>query len=191
MNAYQTNHGLVSGSTSMYGGNARLAAANNSSVLRSINDILREDRDYSGRSRSAAGGHLYDYSNASPTRRYMAYGSHSRGASPARNYSGVPSEEERSMERLASTFRTEDYTSSLYERLHDFSPLASDPELGGCVDYGTAPTAMPLLPDMPSRSRKLLEDLAASANDAPTMHIQSRGKYGAGAHSTSRYLSPR
>lgn len=121
----------------------------------------------------------------------MSYGSHSRGASPARSYSGVPTEEERSMERLASTFRTEDYTSSLYERLHDFSPLASDPELGGGVDYShTAPTAMPLLPDMPSRSRKLLEDLAASA-DAPTMHIQSRGKYGAGAHSTSRYLSPR
>lgn len=139
------------------------------------------------------------------------YGSHSRGASPARssgNYSGVPTEEERSMERLASTFRTEDYTSSLYERLHDFSPLASDPELGGggggehMMMYNTGaigPTAMPLLPDMPSRSRKLLEDLAyASANDAPTMHIQSRGKYGGGGgasgahpHSTSRYLSPR
>jgi hypothetical protein len=111
------------------------------------------------------------------------------------------------MERLASTFRTEDYTSSLYERLHDFSPLASDPELGGGADMmmyntGAGPTAMPLLPDMPSRSRKLLEDLAyASANDAPTMHIQSRGKYGGGGggggasgahqHSTSRYLSPR
>ncbi len=121
----------------------------------------------------------------------MSYGAHSRGASPARSYSGVPTEEERSMERLASTFRTEDYTSSLYERLHDFSPLASDPELGVGGDYNTGPMAMPLLPDMPSRSRKLLEDLAASANDAPTMHIQSRGKYGAGAHSTSRYLSPR
>ena len=196
VSGYQTNHGLVggSGSSSSYGGgNSRgLAAATNSSVLRSINDILREDRDYLHRSRSAGGGHLYDYSNASPTRRYMSYGAHSRGASPARSYSGVPTEEERSMERLASTFRTEDYTSSLYERLHDFSPLASDPELGVGGDYNTGPTAMPLLPDMPSRSRKLLEDLAASANDAPTMHIQSRGKYGAhGAHSTSRYLSPR
>lgn len=236
MSGYQTNHGLVGGNSSggSYGGGgvnaARLAAAaNNSSVLRSINDILREDRDFIHRSRSSSsGGHLYqpDYMggghhhHVSPTRRpyhHMSsaqqhqYGSHSRGASPARssgNYSGVPTEEERSMERLASTFRTEDYTSSLYERLHDFSPLASDPELGGggggehMMMYNTGaigPTAMPLLPDMPSRSRKLLEDLAyASANDAPTMHIQSRGKYGGGGgasgahpHSTSRYLSPR
>jgi hypothetical protein len=228
VSGYQTNHGLVGGNNSVghYGGGnaARLAAAaNNSSVLRSINDILREDRDFIHRSRSSSsGGHLYqpEYGNhhhhVSPTRRpyHMSsaqYGSHSRGASPARNtgnYSGVPTEEERSMERLASTFRTEDYTSSLYERLHDFSPLASDPELGGgggdMMMYNTGagggPTAMPLLPDMPSRSRKLLEDLAyASANDAPTMHIQSRGKYGGGGggaagahqHSTSRYLSPR
>jgi hypothetical protein len=152
------------------------------------------------------------------------------------------------MERLASTFRTEDYTSGLYERLHDFSPLASDQDvMGGHGQahmmanshdgyghhqmqhqqqqqhhgYGhqgqgqMAPTAMPLLPDMPSRSRKLYEDLAhanandsramamGTATDAPTMHIQSRGKYGlgsaaagaAGAHQhtshTSRYLSPR
>ncbi|XP_046456940.1 uncharacterized protein LOC124204006 isoform X4 [Daphnia pulex] len=212
VSGYQTNHGLVGGNSSggSYGGGggnaARLAAAaNNSSVLRSINDILREDRDFIHRSRSSSsGGHLYqpDYMggghhhHVSPTRRpyhhmssaqHHQYGSHSRGASPARssgNYSGVPTEEERSMERLASTFRTEDYTSSLYERLHDFSPLASDPELGGggggehmmMYNTGAGPTAMPLLPDMPSRSRKLLEDLAyASANDAPTMHIQSRG----------------
>ncbi|XP_059351813.1 uncharacterized protein LOC130689767 isoform X1 [Daphnia carinata] len=207
VSGYQTNHGLSGGNGSggPYGGGssssgnaARLAAAaSNSSVLRSINDILREDREFIHRSRSSSsGGHLYqpDYvshhHHVSPTRRpyHMSsvqhqYGSHSRGASPARgavNYSGVPTEEERSMERLASTFRTEDYTSSLYERLHDFSPLASDPELGGGVgdmmmyNSGSGPTAMPLLPDMPSRSRKLLEDLAASANDAPTMHIQSR-----------------
>lgn len=234
MSGYQTNHGLSGGNGAggPYGGGsssgnaARLAAAaSNSSVLRSINDILREDREFIHRSRSSSsGGHLYqpDYAggshhHVSPTRRpyHMSsvqhqYGSHSRGASPARgavNYSGVPTEEERSMERLASTFRTEDYTSSLYERLHDFSPLASDPELGGGVgdmmmyNTGSGPTAMPLLPDMPSRSRKLLEDLAyaSASNDAPTMHIQSRGKYGGGGggaagahqHSTSRYLSPR
>ncbi|XP_045028308.1 uncharacterized protein LOC116921188 isoform X3 [Daphnia magna] len=210
VSGYQTNHGLSGGNGSggQYGGGsssgnaARLAAAaSNSSVLRSINDILREDREFIHRSRSSSsGGHLYqpDYAggshhHVSPTRRpyHMSsvqhqYGSHSRGASPARgavNYSGVPTEEERSMERLASTFRTEDYTSSLYERLHDFSPLASDPELGGGVgdmmmyNTGSGPTAMPLLPDMPSRSRKLLEDLAyaSASNDAPTMHIQSRG----------------
>ena len=175
----------------------------------------------------SGGAHMYDYSNSSPTRRpgYPAYGSHSRGASPARHhlnaYGGgmIPTEEERSMERLASTFRTEDYTSSLYERLHDFSPLTSDQELshhhhqlhghhhqqhphGGAMEYQQqhhhqqghhphAPAAMPLLPDMPSRSRKLLEDLAS---EAPTMHIQSsRGKYGGagGSGPAGRYHSPR
>ena len=271
MSGYQTNHAGAA-----YGhGSSRLtaASANNSSVLRSINDILREgDRgmDYvsgaghrsrSGSNSSTGAHHLYaDYgSNASPTRRGIGgmsshgatgYGSHSRGASPSRPLNhhhygpggggGIPTEEERSMERLASTFRTEDYTSSLYERLHDFSPLASDQDMGGhhhhmmvnSDGYGggghghhglhhqqqqqhhhqggqMAPTAMPLLPDMPSRSRKLLEDLAhanamGTATDVPTMHIQSRGKYGvgsaaaggtAGAHQhtshTSRYLSPR
>lgn len=226
--------GGVSSLTGSTSGVHRSGAINSSSsVLRSINDILREDRDLSSghhhhhhhhhqhRSRSSSGGgggaHMYDYS-ASPTRRaggsgYPAYGSHSRGASPARHgYGGLPSEEERSMERLASTFRTEDYTSSLYERLHDFSPLASDQEMyhhqqqhhqhhqphythhqsqGGHHH----PAAMPLLPDMPSRSRKLLEDLAS---EAPTMHIQSRGKYGAGGggaggsgSAAGRYLSPR
>ena len=52
-------------------------------------------------------------SRVSP-RRYV-YGSHSRGASPARAGAGLGvyglSEEERSMERLASTFRSDDYTS--------------------------------------------------------------------------------
>lgn len=90
------------------------AAAGNSSVLRSIDEILREDRDMlTTRSRSSAGGGpRYDAANAnvSPTRRYK-YGSHSRGASPARGGGYAVSEEERSMERLASTFRSDDYTS--------------------------------------------------------------------------------
>lgn len=210
MTGYQANHGLVGGGYGQSGGRMNAAGPGGSSVLRSINDILRDDRDAlltgsRSRSVSASGAHgLYADSYASPTRRGYLYGSHSRGASPARTNSyGLPSEEERSMERLASTFRTEDYTSSLYERLHDFSPLASDPELGlGSDGYGGPPAAMPLLPDMPSRSRKLLEDLSGSATgDAPAMHIQSRGKYGAGGHHHghhshhhqhgSRYLAPR
>ena len=187
MGGFQTGAGasLVGGSP--YGsagltasGTASRLAAGNASVLRSIDEILREDREVLTRSRSSGGRYDLNVSptrlGTSPTRRYM-YGSHSRGASPARSGYGM-SEEERSMERLASTFRSDDYTSSLYERLHDFSPLASDPELGS--DY-TAPAAMPLLPDMPSRSRKLLEDLAGDS------HLP-RGKYGA---SPSRYLTPR
>ena len=184
MGNYPTNHGASGVGGVAYGasnlsasGHSRLASS--SSVLRSINDILREDRDLLSRTRSSS-AHRYEY-GSSPTRRYL-YGSHSRGASPSRN-PYAPTEEERSMERLASTFRTEDYTSSLYERLHDFSPLASDQEIG--IDY-TAPTAMPLLPDMPSRSRKLLEDLAG---DTHTHAHLPRGKYG--ASTSSRYLSPR
>ena len=236
---YHGNHGLTGGSNlvggSAYGGVSSRAAAgvaannSSSSVLRSINDILREDRsDFVGgpslhhrhRSRSSSSGGMgggshmmYDqYGNVgSPARHHRGgYGSHSRGASPARptrvNAYGIPTEEERSMERLASTFRTEDYTSSLYERLHDFSPLASDQEHHHHHHHhhqqqhhphqtyhhhtnASAPAAMPLLPDMPSRSRKLLEDLAS---EAPTMHIQSsRGKYSSGAQQQQRYLSPR
>lgn len=70
----------------------------------------------------------------------------SRGRLPRRT------PEDRSMDRIASTFRTDDYTCGVYERLTDFSPL---------TDYST-PHAMPLLPDMPTRSRKLLEDLGSS-----------------------------
>lgn len=59
--------------------------------------------------------------------------------------------EDKSMDRIASTFRTDDYTSRVYERIADFSPMTD-----------VAPHAMPLLPDMPSRSRRILEDLGSS-----------------------------
>lgn len=94
-----------------------------SSVLKSIDDLLM-----SGRGR---GEELYDARGRLVTRR---------------------TPEDRSMDRIASTFRTDDYTSGVYERLTDFSPL---------TDFST-PHAMPLLPDMPTRSRKLLEDLGSS-----------------------------
>ena len=53
---------------------------------------------------------------------------------------------------------------------------------------------MPLLPDLPSRSRKLLEDLAGhpDAATAAAASALARGKYGASpSASASRYLSPR
>ncbi|XP_059470914.1 uncharacterized protein LOC132193948 [Neocloeon triangulifer] len=76
------------------------------------------------------------------------------------------------MERIASTFRTDDYTTNLYERLSDFSPLSE-----GVADF-TTPTAMPLLPDMPTRSRKLLEDLGSSpiTESLLAMQPQKAGK---------------
>jgi len=72
--------------------------------------------------------------------------------------------EERSMERIASTFRpaaaavAEDYMrrGGVYGG-GEYGTAAS------CVvgDY-TPPHAMPLLPDMPTRSRRLLENLGSS-----------------------------
>lgn len=75
--------------------------------------------------------------------------------------------EERSMERIASTFRTaaaaEDYIrrggcggNIVYD---NFRPSMMTSAVG---DY-TPPHAMPLLPDMPTRSRKLLENLVSSS----------------------------
>lgn len=68
--------------------------------------------------------------------------------------------EERSMERIASTFRTaaaaaaEDYIrrGGVYD---EFGPAMA-------VNEYTPPHAMPLLPDMPTRSRRLLENLGSS-----------------------------
>lgn len=74
------------------------------------------------------------------------------------------------MARLASTFQSEDFTGALYERLSDFSPLTADSLSDTMSDFTPA---MPLLPDMPTRSRKLLEDLGSS----PITSQTHRGKY--------------
>ncbi|KAL1129829.1 hypothetical protein AAG570_012773 [Ranatra chinensis] len=81
-------------------------------------------------------------------------------------YSSHRTAEDRSMDRIASTFRTDDYTSGVYERLTDFSPL---------TDYST-PHAMPLLPDMPTRSRKLLEDLGSSPITESVLSMPQKGE---------------
>jgi len=85
----------------------------------------------------------------------------------------VGDEADRSMERIASTFRTDDYTTGLYERLSDFSPLTES-----VTDF-YPPAAMPLLPDMPTRSRKLLEDLGSSPITESVLAMPQKGKYAA------------
>lgn len=143
------------------------------SVLRSIDEILRDVRDpssgyYSGYSPYKAGGSPPNRYGSSPGARTSPrhyYGS--RGPSP----SHYPmTEEDRSMARLASTFQSEDFTGALYERLSDFSPLTADSLSDTMSDFTPA---MPLLPDMPTRSRKLLEDLGSS----PITSQTHRGKY--------------
>nr|XP_045614121.1 uncharacterized protein LOC123767957 isoform X2 [Procambarus clarkii] len=143
------------------------------SVLRSIDEILRDARDpssgyYSGYSSYKAGGSPPNRYGSSPGARTSPrhyYGS--RGPSP----SHYPmTEEDRSMARLASTFQSDEFTGALYERLSDFSPLTADSLSDTMSDFTPA---MPLLPDMPTRSRKLLEDLGSS----PITSQAHRGKY--------------
>ncbi|CAG7718625.1 unnamed protein product [Allacma fusca] len=94
------------------------------------------------------------------------------------------SEEDRSIERIASTFRSDDYTNMLYERIGEISPLATDTESMGS-ELGTTPAAMPLLPDMPTRSRRLLEDLGSApigmtegGRSSSSTGTNMKGKYG-------------
>ena len=55
-------------------------------------------------------------------------------------------------------FNADRYTASVYDRVTDFSPVYSD--------FSSDFPPMPLLPDMPSRSRKLLEDLGTASYGA-------------------------
>lgn len=115
------------------------------------------------------------------------------------------SEEDRSIERIASTFRndphglhahhhppshhhhthTHDYASMLYDRLgmDVMSPLATDSESMGS-ELG-APAAMPLLPDMPTRSRRLLEDLGSAPMLGLASNDQGPVRVGGAAASSS------
>jgi hypothetical protein len=173
------------------------------SVLKSIDEILRDEAgkrsslDYGRLSSSdygsnyyslqgPGGGSLhYDYHSYQPHSPLYRHHSLNRisGSGMGAPMGGMTStgnrlgltEEDRSMERIASTFRTDDYTTSVYERLSDFSPLATDSE--SVADF--TPAAMPLLPDMPTRSRKLLEDLGSSPITESVLSLPQKGKYGA------------
>ncbi|CAM1299826.1 Uncharacterised protein g2529 [Pycnogonum litorale] len=132
-----------------------------SNILKSIDEMLRRDygRIYSGRY-----GGLSD--------RSMSYGgSHSvpfyeqmSGASSAGSRGSSPSQyavtaEDLSIQRIASTFPADtDYSmASVGDRYSDFSPMTTDTDTP--PDFTPA---MPLLPDLPTKSRKLLEDLGSS-----------------------------
>ena len=162
------------------------------SVLKSVDQLLR---DQYGRYESTSGGlygrttpSLYHgstpggYASSSSNRpshhhHHMHHHHHSPQPSVSAHHhlprmtpgghiiSPSASEEDRSIERIASTFRSDphhhhDYASMLYERYGEMSPLATDSESMGS-ELG-APAAMPLLPDMPTRSRRLLEDLGSA-----------------------------
>ena len=130
------------------------------SVLRSIDEILRDARDpnYHG-----------NYAEYSTTSKQSAGGMSGGGRVGSRNYYGggnaaqsgryPATEEDRSIARLASTFQAEEY--GLYDRYGEYD------------DANDFTPAMPLLPDMPTRSRKILENLGS----APISSHPIRSKY--------------
>lgn len=86
------------------------------------------------------------------SKRYMSYDD-----SKSRSLKRTP--EDKSMDRIASMFRSNDYS----DRLYEYSPMSD-----------VAPHAMPLLPDMPTRSRRILEDLDNSSFTDSYSHNQYR-----------------
>lgn len=150
------------------------AIRDSTSVLRSIDEILRDARDpssiyygnYAGLKPGTSPGSRYGMpvgtSRVSP-RHYYSGGT--RGTSPSR----YPiTEEDRSIARLASTFQPEEYGIAMMDRIPDYAPYV--PEMDLMNDFTPA---MPLLPDMPTRSRKLLEDLGS----VPISSQTHRNKY--------------
>ena len=149
------------------------AVRDSTSVLRSIDDILRDARDPT----SIYYGNYAGYRpGSSPTNRYIAgsrisprqyYGA-IRGSSQGTSPRYPLTEEDRSIARLASTFQPDEYGAALLNRIPDYAPMVTDLET--VSDFTPA---MPLLPDMPTRSRKLLEDLTS----APIISQPHRNKY--------------
>lgn len=155
------------------------AARDSTSVLRSIDEILRDARDPN----SIYYGNYAGYRpGSSPTNRYGVgggvslatsrvsprhYYGNTRGTSPSR----YPiTEEDRSIARLASTFQTDEYGAPIVDYPVAGHVHGYEVDVGGVSDFTPA---MPLLPDMPTRSRKLLEDLGS----APITSQSLRSKY--------------
>ena len=71
------------------------------------------------------------------------------------------------------SFNSDRYTSSVYDRVTDFSPVNSD----FSNEFSHNPH-MSTLPDMASRSRKLMEDMNTSTSYQPSDKYASRSTYG-------------
>ncbi|KAG1666255.1 Protein piccolo [Nymphon striatum] len=146
-----------------------------SSILKSIDDILK--RDYGNIYAGRYGG-LGQYAGHHSGSYYDQLSGHSssRGSSPSQYNSTA---EDLSMQRIASTFSTSelDYAmaSATEHMSSDFSPMTTDTDTP--PDFTPA---MPLLPDLPTKSRRLLEDLGsksiAEASSAPQPRTSRSGK---------------
>ena len=150
------------------------------SVLKSVDQLLR---DQYGR---------YESSPSAYSRQAMYSSRNLRRGPGGVVVSPCASEEDRSIERIASTFRSDDYTSLLYERLGEMSPMADSDCMGS--ELGNTPAAMPLLEDMPTRSRRLLEDLGSApisrrgdGGHGSSSGSNMKGKYGVGSQGHMPY----
>ena len=75
----------------------------------------------------------------------------------------------------APAFNADRYTSSVYDRVTDFSPVNSDYS----NEFGhPAATQMAGIADIGSRSRKLIEDINTSSSYQPNDKYASRSNYG-------------
>ena len=74
--------------------------------------------------------------------------------------------------RNPPAFNSDRYTSSVYDRVTDFSPVNSDYS----NEFSHNPP-MTILPDMASRSRKLMEDMNSTSYQANDKYA-SRSNYG-------------
>lgn len=153
------------------------------SVLKSVDQLIRDQYQY-----DAASSPQQQY------RRFLSYSSSLPGGGRIHHGHGgqvtivspCASEEDRSIERIASTFRSGEEGGLLYygERRDVggfMSPMATDSESMGSELGGVTPAAMPILPDMPTRSRRLLEDLGSApigrADGGSRGHPIMKGKY--------------
>ncbi|XP_076333083.1 uncharacterized protein LOC143237566 isoform X2 [Tachypleus tridentatus] len=166
-----------------------------STVLQAIDEILKKDAyssipSWSTESSKHSRAHYttapstFSTSSAS-VYDYLTY----TGAGPKRHANEPPSPsarfpentaEDESIAKIAATFpaehpargkvRMRPQPRPRFDPVQDFSPMATDTE----TPTDTEPTpAMPLLPDMPTRSRKLLEDLGSS----PIVNQLAQGVY--------------
>ena len=108
------------------------------SVLRSVDEILRNEHTVAGHYGATAGLHQHHHHH-----NRTAANPHGRREFGRFNSADL---DDPSLDRLTHTFSADRYTSSVYDRVTDFSPVNSD-------------LSSDFLPDM--RSRKLMDDLGS------------------------------
>lgn len=163
-------------------------SSGSSSVLQAIDEILKRDvygsypRRLGYETYGSKPGFMYTTAPSNyptPPRSRYDYTSSTKGwygdlISPSPQFPDNTAED-KSIARIASTFQgtrtpPDLHLSVPFDPMSDFSPMTTDTE----TPTETDPTpAMPLLPDMPTRSRKILEDLGSS----PIVSQHSRGSH--------------